>query len=388
MIFLAHGTNYNFWTATKHLLTIGSRSDGPRLKQYLKEYYGGSQVELYSKGRGALSSAISAVAQGKNLGVAVNAMTCSVVVDAILYAGCTPVYVDLAKKSVNFGIDELMKVTNSSDTAIGIVVVQNTLGVPADIQSIEDFARKEKMVIIEDLAHAVGGKYADGRMMGKVGSFVVLSFARDKILDAISGGALIVRDENFEINEPTAPVRLVDQVRDRLYPILAWFARLFYNLGFGRYFLALIYRLKLVVRLASVPVDPNQGMPMWQARLALGRLENLGAEVDARLDNTSQLRQKLSDLEILKSSNGIRLAFFVKHRDEIIKRAENKGLLLNDTWYDVPVAPERIYRKMQFEEEKYPNAMWVTQHIVNLPTRSDLKLSDLDKMARILEEKD
>src|SRR5690606_31002986 len=75
------------------------------------------------------------------------------------------------------------------------LIVQHTLGYPADIEAIASWCKKNKLVLIEDLAHSAFGQLEDGRLLGSFGDAIAFSFGRDKVIDSISGGAVCFKKD-------------------------------------------------------------------------------------------------------------------------------------------------------------------------------------------------
>ena len=66
---------------------------------------------------------------------------------------------------------------------------------------------------------------------------------------------------------------------------------------------------------------------------------------------------------------------FVRDRDEVLKKLARAGYYFDGLWYKQPVSPERYYKKVHFPEKECPEAVYVAEHIINLPTyysRKDL----------------
>src|SRR2546428_552227 len=78
--------------------------------------------------------------------------------------------------------------------------IQNTLGYPCNIEEVKLICEQKKITLIEDLAHSIGTTYNNGVESGTMGDMTILSFSQDKIIDGISGGALITNhkiEKNF-----------------------------------------------------------------------------------------------------------------------------------------------------------------------------------------------
>ena len=78
----------------------------------------------------------------------------------------------------------------------GIVAV-HLYGHPADMDALNDIARRHGLWVVEDAAEAFGATYR-GRPVGGLGSIATWSFYGNKILTSGEGGALTVDDPELE----------------------------------------------------------------------------------------------------------------------------------------------------------------------------------------------
>jgi len=383
MLFLSLGSNYNFKQAWRHLWIRGRQKDAKKLETALTERYSGEKTLLFSQGRGALAMAVRLATGGQGL-VAVNATTCYVVVEAIKTAGCQPLYIEIEPQTLHFNAKKLKSTIKNKD--VRAVIIQNTLGIPVEIDEIVEISRQANLAIIEDLAHSVGGRYDNGQEIGTVGDYTMLSFGRDKMLDTINGGALVIRTDKVggKVKPPTEKVGMHQGLRNRLYPIIAWTTRALYPLGLGRFVLALAYKLKLAIRSADGGNHPDQKLPNWQARLALEQVENIDQKVANRLSNQRKYWKKLSKFTTKKSSNAVRFPLLVANQSAVFSALKQAGYFFEDVWYEVPVSPARLYDEVDFPEADYPVATEVSQRIINLPTHQLVTPVDIEKICEIV----
>ncbi|MCL2002110.1 DegT/DnrJ/EryC1/StrS family aminotransferase, partial [Candidatus Saccharibacteria bacterium] len=194
MRFLSWAHNYSFKRAIRHLTIRGRACDRAALTQYLNDTYSGKSY-LYYNGRSALAVALKTLLGPKVAGkkVGVNAYTCYAVVQAVQDVGAKVVYLDIDKKTYNFSPETLVSAIKKQK--LSAVIIQNTLGITADIKAIEKISRIAGLKIIEDLAHSPNLNYKDGRMTGTVGDAVFFSFGRGKPVDTEHGAALVLRNE-------------------------------------------------------------------------------------------------------------------------------------------------------------------------------------------------
>ena len=388
MLFQSVGSQYTWKQALAHLFAIGGRRDRYNLEMALARRYKG-HVTLFARGRTALAEAVW-VATGGNGKVAVNAFTCYSVIEAVEKAGCTPVYVDIALNTLHYGGEQLQQVMQQED--IKAVIVQNTLGMPADITGIESVARRQGIPIIEDLAHAAGMRYTDGREVGTVGDYTMLSFGRDKLLDTINGGALVTRvpGKIASVRQPHSAPRFIDQLRDRIYPIMAVAVRGTHGIGLGKYILAVAYKLKLAIRSADGPLDRTRKLPAWQAKRALWRFEQLDSDLERRRQLVQLYRKALGGgatilpFALKAGSAPVRVPLISTERDAIIARLKQHGFFFEDIWYDKPVSPARLYGKVQFNEVAYPNAVIAAGSVYNVPTHQFVTAQHVQQIAAII----
>ena len=335
----------------RHTFCFGRKKDLSELKNYLEKRYGGRAI-LCKNGRSALCLALKAYFEPGDT-VIVNGFTCYAVYEAVRAAKLKPLFVDISKKDLNFDSAKLESSIRSAKP-MGIIV-QNTLGNPVDIEAIEKLSKKYKLTIIEDLAHSAGVKYKDGREAGTVGVAAIWSFGKDKAIDTISGGALILRDPcKHEIEAPSKTPKLSDHLRARFYPTFGAICRGLSYVRLGGALMRGLTKIRFVERSADNALDIERKPSKFEAKLALGQLRAF------RRSGEPPIREFC----------------FVRNRTELLKRLQKAGYFFGGFWYERPVSPERYYKKVNFPEKECPNAVYAADHIINIPnyyTRQDLK---------------
>ena len=367
--------------SSKQLFTHGTKEDCVKLSEFLKKKYGG-EVMLTKNGRSALALALKAYFDRGDK-IIVNGFTCYAVYEAIKAAGLTPIWADISEGDLNYdaktlrGLEALYlghapgrspksTVPNrvpSSPSDIKGIIIQNSLGNPVDIGAVEKFARKHSLIIIEDLAHSVGVKYADGREAGTVGSATILSFGKDTAIDTISGGALILRKAiKNSIKAPSKRPRVSDTLRSRFYPLFGAICRGLSYIHLGGPLMRLLVKIHFVEKSADNKLDLNCRINKFEAKLALRQLKKLNS----------------------RGEKPLREFYLVNNREEVLSKLRKAGYFFDGFWYERPVSPERYYKKVNFPEEACPVATEVAKRIVNLPTYYNKK--ELAKAREIIKE--
>ena len=377
MIFLGLASNYRARDIWRHAFVLGGKKDYAALEQELAKKYSTEpeKVSLIYSGRSAICVALKSFIESgrikKGDHVAVNGFTCFAVVEAVKAAGLEPVFLDLeavfgGQILPNYSAEALEKVAKK-DKRLKCFILQNTFGFPVDIRRFDKVKKEHNLLLLEDLAHCAGRKYPDGREIGTVGDATILSFGKGKAIDTITGGAVILREKslNFpkDFNKETLTRRQKngDVPRASWYPVFGAIARGFSHLHLEKPWLGLLLKLKWIERSGDTKLLTDTTITYWQAKLALRQLKNL-------------------------KNSALREFFLVDDREVVLKELRKHGARLEEFWYEVPVAPERFYKKANFPEKDCKNACFFAEHVVNLPTwyKSKHKLKEVARAKKII----
>ncbi len=379
-IFNSLGSNYTFFSGWQILFSYGGENARQKLTKYLEARYGGRTILTY-KGREALSLAVDTLPEGA---VAINGFTCLAVYEAIIESGRAVHYIDIPENALNFTSESLQKAL-TSNPAIRAVVIQNTLGIPCDMKNVAVLCKKRGIILVEDLAHSTGTRYESGEEAGTVGDFVVLSFSQDKVVDTVSGGALIVRNEKHKaIAAPTKEIPFGKQLKDRFYPRLTWKIRAFYPLGIGK----LLHRFYRGLRILSTPFDEGGAgthtLAGWYCTNILRQYQAL-EKTSAHRRTIAEVYAELVDKRLLlhfdvQRSSNLRFPILVQNREDLIAYLKTRGVYVSDIWYDAPIAPKKFLAKTNYNGQ-CPHAENTSERIVNLPTHINVSVGHAKKIA-------
>lgn len=386
-IFNSLGSNYNFNFVIKKLFSSNDKSYQSKLIGLLEDRYGG-KVTLVYKGREAIRLTLKSI-NLKGSSVAICGFTCFAVWEAITREGYDVEYLDIEKDSPNFSA-ETLKVAINKNPKIKVVMIQNTLGYPCDIEEIAEICKKNNLILIEDLAHSIGAKYKNGEEAGTVGDFTIFSFSQDKMIDNVSGGALVIRNNKFPISNLKLPLMNRGQViKDRIYPIITFNIRKIYSIGVGK----VLHKFSKAANILSKPMNYSDyenihTLPIeyckqiYQQFLSFTRNQEHKAKIagiySSILDKT--LISKKITQEIDKSSN-LRFPIFAKDRNSLINFLKKEQIFISDIWYDAPISPKKYLQKTDYKKGLCPNSEYVSEIIVNLPTHININESDAKKIA-------
>ena len=361
MIFLGEASNY-IGKVAHHTFSLGFPHHSADLRAYLAGRYDADlkTISLTSNGRSALCLALKSLIP-PNSEVVLNAFTCHAILVAIREAHCTPVFADIDEDTLHYSEKTLSSLLKSHKN-IKAFIIQNSLGYPVDIRPFETLAKKNNLVMIEDMAHCAGRLYPDGRECGSVGDAACFSFGKGKSIDTITGGALLFHSTPvFPQPSPRRRPRFSANFRARLYPFFGVLLRASFKAKMNKILAGILLKLHLIERSADSPLDLSRRLAHWQSRLALESFEKLKP-------TKSPLREFV----------------LVDNRDDILDDLRDSGYIFDEFWYEVPISPARYYSYSGFDESACPVATSVSKRILNLPTWYDEKY--LKKARKIIKD--
>tara|TARA_B100000579_G_scaffold435031_1_gene457317 strand:- start:906 stop:1976 length:1071 start_codon:yes stop_codon:yes gene_type:complete len=168
---------------TEHLET-------EKLENNIKRYVDRKYAIAVPNGTIAIYLSLLSLGITKGNRVAVPNLTMIATINAILWAGATPVLVDV-DKSLCMSLENLKKIKNLS--AVIFVPLNGRVG---SGKQIEKWCIKNKIKLIEDSAHALGSSYQH-KKCGKLGDLSVFSFTPHKIITMGQGGMVLTDKKTY-----------------------------------------------------------------------------------------------------------------------------------------------------------------------------------------------
>ena len=171
-------------------------TQGPAVEKFEKavaKYCSASYAVAFSSGTAALHAAYAAAGIGKGDEVITTPMTFAATANGVVYCGGRPVFVDIQEDTLNIDPEKIEKKITKRTKAIAPV---DFAGHPADLDAIRKIARKHKLVIIEDAAHALGSEYK-GKKVGGLSDMTIFSFHPVKAITTGEGGMVVTNRRDF-----------------------------------------------------------------------------------------------------------------------------------------------------------------------------------------------
>lgn len=156
-------------------------------------YTGAKYAVAISNGTAALHAACFAAGIGPGDEVILPPLTFAASANCVLYCGGTPVFADVDEKTYNIDPEEIeRKITEKTKAIIAV----HLAGHPCNMDRILAIARKHRLLVIEDAAHALGAKY-DGKKIGAISDMTTFSFHPVKPITTGEGGMIVTDNEKF-----------------------------------------------------------------------------------------------------------------------------------------------------------------------------------------------
>jgi len=161
--------------------------EGEALEKELAAYLGAAHAVGCNSGTDALHLPLVAAGIGPGDEVVVPAFTFFATAEAVSYTGATPVFADIDPGT--FNLDPRSLVASLSKKTRAVIAV-HLFGQCAALDQISKICSERKLVLIEDVAQAIGSDY-DGKRAGSWGEFGGFSFYPTKNLGAAGDAGLM-----------------------------------------------------------------------------------------------------------------------------------------------------------------------------------------------------
>ena len=182
--------------AVAAVVRSGRLALGPKCVEFeraIADYVGVRHAVAVSSGTAALHLLVRILGIGNGDEVLVPSFTFAASVNAILYEGATPVFVDIEPETYNLDPADLERRITPRTKAIMAVDV---FGHPAPWDEIEAIASRHGLLVIDDCCEALGAEYK-GRKLGQFGAGGAFAFYPNKQITTGEGGVIVTNDDEI-----------------------------------------------------------------------------------------------------------------------------------------------------------------------------------------------
>ena len=358
--------------ATLEVLSSANYIMGKNVLDFEKEfaeYIGVKHAISVGNGTDALVLSLKALGIGPNDEVITTPFTFFATAEAISAVGATPVFVDVDKDTFNIDVTKIEeKITNKTKAIMPVHI----FGQCADMDEINEIAKKHNLYVIEDACQAIGGKYK-GRNVGSLGDIACFSFFPTKNLGcAGDGGMIVTNDDNIAIiakalrthgsgengqkaynllNDIEEEVKSAEGSNDTIYNPLKY-----YNYLIG-------YNTRLDAIQAAILKVKIKEIDNWNAkRREIAKLYNEALkDTDFVTPTCKDDVESVYHMYILQSEN----------REEVLQKLKEANIATG-VYYPVPLHLQKVYKNLGYKEGDMPVAEYLSHRTFAIPVYPEL----------------
>lgn len=371
-----------------------------RFEEMVSEYHDGVNAIAMDSARSAFYLLLKAYGIGPGDEVILPSFSCLVIANPVIWVGAKPVYVDIDKETFNLSLEDLKKKVTKKTK---VVLVQHTFGLPVELEKVREIVGKD-VKIVEDVAHSLGGLYK-GQKIGTIGDASVATFGIEKVISSVRGGMVLVKDDRIAeeiISEiKSAPHFSLVRIKIALLnPILWWLITPVYYIGIGkatigRAFSFVAHKLGIMgIMIEKCEYDTQKPswiparMPSALARLGMNQFRKLDRFNNHRREIAGIYEEKFGAFKVDQNSkhNYLRYPLLVKpgNRSKIYRNTSKNHFVLGNWYKNILYAPDSSLAKLGYKNGDTPNAEWVAERIINLPTAVNVSTDEATHLVNIM----
>jgi perosamine synthetase len=179
--------------AVAEVIASGWLTQGPRVQEFEQAFaqrVGAPDAVATTSCTTALHLSLYASGVGPGDEVIVPSLSFIATANAVWQCGATPVFADIDPLTYNLDPEDVERKLTARTKAVMPV---HQVGLPADMDSLQDFAERQRLALIEDAACAIGALHR-GRPIGSLGNLACFSFHPRKVITCGEGGMIAVHD--------------------------------------------------------------------------------------------------------------------------------------------------------------------------------------------------
>ncbi len=364
----------------------------------LKNFLSTENILITSQGRVAAYNIFKVILEKNKKEILISPYTLTEVINAIIYAGGTPIYIDIDIKSGLPLKKDLDKKINNKTAGL---VITHLYSNQEDITKfMQDYANK--LTIIEDVAINFGAKIEDKKFLGTLFDYGFYSFGVMKNLSTFHGGAIYSKN-NKKLDEIEKNLN-----ENKEYPFIHSIKLIFLCILIDVMYSKYIYNYFThhILKISIKKIDkfmypgvypkilkkmPNHYNYKFQKNFAFAGIENLKIlekQINNRVKNVKLYEKYLKPgLKINKFisydiNSFLEYPILLKRNNNkfISKKLLFKGYDIRHTWYVNSIR----YLNLDYREDEFYNSELLHDKVLSLPTHNKINESDIQNICDII----
>lgn len=390
-----------------------------RFEAELKDYFHVKYCFLVSSGKAALTLILNSLKElyPHKKDVLIPAYTCYSVPSAIVRARLNIQPCDMDSRRLDFDYTQLSnrlhplnpepnkpnklkepnkpKQPNELNNSLLCIIPTHLFGIPSDIERLHSILGDTDVVIVEDAAQAMGGKWK-GKHLGTVGDVSFFSLGRGKALSTIEGGVILTsRDDiakkiSLHLNQiPRYTIlellKLITEAVSLtlfMHPNLFWLPKSLPFLRLGETIYDPVFKIR---KMSSFQAGLARS---WQAKLEkFQKIRKMNSTTWSKLINDFETHE-LSAISQPPDADLIRFPVRVENpllKKSILRQSEQKGHGIMTTYPDAIHGIPAL--KKMFKNQEFPAARQYSQELITLPIHPYVLRNDTKSIKASLQQR-
>jgi len=354
------------------LITQGPASDA--FERTVAEYCGAEYAVAVANGTAALHLAVMALGLGPGGLLWTSPITFVASANCARYVGADVDFVDIDPDTLNMSVEALatkLQAAEKSERLPQVVVPVHFAGASCDMARIRELSERYGFKVLEDGAHAIGGRYR-GEPVGscRYSDAATFSFHPVKIITTGEGGLVVTND-----------------------PHVAEQARLLHAHGITRDEGQMLGASDGPWYYQQISLGHNFRITDIQAALGISQMRRLDQLVARRNEIAAAYREAFADLPVrcqtvpadVLSSYHLFVIELERHdRAAIYDRLRQRGV--GSAVHYIPVHLQPYYRELGFAPGDFPNAEAYYARAITLPLYPSMSDDDVQTVITALTE--
>jgi perosamine synthetase len=326
----------------------GWLSQGKITKQFEDNLSGyvRSKCVVVNNGSSALICALLAHGIKPGDKIAVPAFTFIATATSARILGAEIIPVDIDPNTLNICLEELKKIL--SHHKIKAVIVVDVGGLPVDIETLSDLAKKNNFILIEDAAESLGSEFK-GKKIGAFDHLSTFSFHIAKPITTIEGGCIISKNEKI--------IKKIEQIRDHG------------RMNHGRY--------------VHDELGTNFRITDLQSAIGIEQLKKMDKFIEKRNKVALRYRKKINNVRFQDIpdfvSKHVYMLFFCicnseSEKKKIINKCIKNGIDSRNTW--IPITEQPCFPELK--NIRCNNAKMISKQTLTLPIYNSISNESVD----------
>jgi len=348
-----------------------------KVKSFFEQSFD-KKTTFFNSGRAGLYEILKNINIQEEDEVIIQAMTCLAVPMPILWHKAKPIYADIDENTYSIDFEDVKKKITKKTKAI---VVTHMFGKKMQLEKFRKYIdelnknREKKIYLIEDCAHILDPN------MKIYGDYAFFSFAQDKPVSCMTGGAVLGDIKNSDIEEMS-----LKESQKKLKSILLWkkIKDLYYKpfgvskISFGK-FLILYARKFGLTESAADPEDLFRKPKV--EKLSKYFFPLLNNQIN-KLEKFNTNRKKTSKIY---GKEDIYLRYPIQcSNPKALREALRDEKVIIGNWYNNPVYPRGVnLEQFGYISRSCPKAENLSKNILNLPTNVEVGEEEAVKIKEI-----